>query len=361
LNEEICRKLISGQSRGSCPAIARGVLKIISSGYAAVIGLRNFLYSKGILKIHRVNAAVISVGNITTGGTGKTPLVIWLCNYIGQNYKCAILTRGYKTRQKAKGKRQNYEDEPAVLAQNCPQAKVIVNPDRAAGAMQAVNAYGANVLIMDDGFQHRRLARDIDIVVVDAMEPFGYGKMLPAGLLREPVDSLKRANAIVITRCNQAAKSKLARLEEELQMVNPHITIARSIHKAVFAQYFDGRKTAVEELEGKKIFAFCGIGNPQGFLDTIKELKADVIGSIIYDDHHCYTEEDVAEISGQAERSKADLILTTEKDRTKIDAMISGDEGGVFAYLAIKLEFISGEKELRRLIDEALACKIQKS
>ena len=360
MNEETYRKLISGQNRGFCPTAARLFLQIAALGYIVVIVLRNFLYSKGILRTHRINAAIISVGNITTGGTGKTPLTVWLGNYITQNYKCAILTRGYKTRQKAKGKRQNYEDEPAILTESCPQAKVIVNPDRVAGAEQAVSEYKANVLIMDDGFQHRRLARDIDIVAIDATEPFGFGKLLPAGLLREPVDSLKRANAVVITRCDQTGESELVKLEKELKVVNPYISIARSVHKPVFAQCFGGKKFAVEELKSKKIFAFCGIGNPQAFSNTIKGLRADVVGSIFYDDHHCYTQEDIAKICKEGERFKADLILTTQKDWAKIAAMVPADKGRPFAYLAIELKFITGENQLKRLIDDVLAGKILK-
>ncbi len=177
LNQEAYKKLISGQSKGIAAAGARAVLRLLSWGYAAITGIRNLLYSKGWLKIHRVNVPVISIGNITTGGTGKTPLVIWLAHQITKNSKfknCGILTRGYKT-----------TDEPEILAQSCPAAKVIINPDRVAGAQEAINKFAAQVLLMDDGFQHRRLGRNLDIVTIDATCPFGYGKILPAGLLQE--------------------------------------------------------------------------------------------------------------------------------------------------------------------------------
>ncbi|GAG77182.1 unnamed protein product, partial [marine sediment metagenome] len=289
LNQDDFRKLISGTSSGLGAALLRFLLAPAAAVYAVVIRLRNFLYSRGLLKIHQASAAVISIGNITTGGTGKTPLVVWLYNEITQNskskiqnYNCAILTRGYKTTQNSKLKTQNYIDEPVILAESCPQAPVIINPDRVAGAAKAVEEFGANVLIMDDGFQHRRLARDLDIVAIDATCPFGYGKILPAGLLREPIFSLKRADAVVITRCDQSTDAELARLEDKLRGINPDMIITKAIHAPVSVKYPDHSVIAaeariqknseradsnldngagLEQLKGKKIFAFCGIGN----------------------------------------------------------------------------------------------------
>ncbi|MCX5637946.1 MAG: tetraacyldisaccharide 4'-kinase, partial [Planctomycetota bacterium] len=263
--------------------------------YALAIRLRNFLYSKGWFKTYKVNAIVISIGNITVGGTGKTPLVVWLCNKITENLNlktkncgCAILTRGYKTHL---AKRKNWipaprlrgdkiapakagagmtardtqyairnmpADELAILADSCPQAKVIVNPDRVAGANEAITRFGAKVLIMDDGFQHRRLHRDLDIVTIDATLPFGYDKLLPAGLLREPIAALKRADAVVITRCDQIPQAELSELEAKLQQVNPNMVITRSIHRPVCAKLVDGKEISIEQLRDRKIFAFCG-------------------------------------------------------------------------------------------------------
>ncbi|MCK4913701.1 MAG: tetraacyldisaccharide 4'-kinase, partial [Planctomycetes bacterium] len=169
--EQSYKKLISGKSSGLGAAVLRLLLAAAAQIYKIIIAIRNQLYDKNILKSYRVNAAVISVGNITAGGTGKTPLVISLCNKINLNYKCAILTRGYKTQA-------TKTDEPAVLAENCPQAKVVINPNRVEAANLTINKFGANVLIMDDGFQHRRLKRDLDIVTIDATCPFGFGKII---------------------------------------------------------------------------------------------------------------------------------------------------------------------------------------
>jgi tetraacyldisaccharide 4'-kinase len=351
--------LISGANSNIGAMILRLFLAVAARAYATVIWLRNFLYSIGWLKIYSADVPVISVGNITAGGTGKTPLVIWLYNQIiqnskfkTQNYKCAILTRGYKAQ---KGK---LSDEPVILAGSCPEVKIIVNADRVAGATQGVNKFGTKVLIMDDGFQHRRLARNLDIVTIDAMCPFGYGKMLPAGLLRESVAALKRVNAVVITRCDQIAKAELTQLEEKLQQVNPDMVIARSIHAPICAKALAGEEISIEELKGKKIFAFCGIGNPDAFLSTIAGFGSNMVGSKIYNDHYHYTNDDISDIYEEAIYLDADLILTTQKDWTKTALPTSTGKDIPFAYLVIELRFISGETEITQLIENVLAGKI---
>jgi len=363
LNQQRFYKLISGQTRGFGASCLRFFLGAAAKPYAAIIALRNLAYSKGWLKVHTAGAAVISVGNITVGGTGKTPLVIWLCKFLQQKeIQCAVLTRGYKTHTKKQAtsdeRRATRTDEPAILTESCPQAKVIINPDRVAGAGEAVSKFKANALIMDDGFQHRRLARDLDIVTIDAMRPLGYGKMLPAGLLREPVAALKRADAVVITRCDQAGEGKLAELEKKLRLLNPDMTIARSIHRPVCAKSIDGSQISIDELKDKRILAFCGIGNPDAFFNTVNGLGCDIVSSKIYDDHHQYTDDCLAGIYEQAGHLKADLILTTQKDWAKITQLAPVKKDIPLAYLAIELKFISGEDKITRLIEDALAGKI---
>jgi len=353
LNQDGFRKLISGRSGVLGATLLRFFLGIAAIDYSIVIWLRNFLYSRSWLKIYRANAVVISIGNITVGGTGKTPLVNWLCGLLRKkDISCAILTRGYKAK---KGK---FSDEPAIFAVSCPDAKVIVNPDRVAGATEAVEKFGAKAMIMDDGFQHRRLARDVDIVTIDGTQPFGYGKMLPAGLLREPVVALKRADAAIITRCDQISDTELTQLEEKLQQVNPEMIIVRSVHAPISAKSMSGEEISIDELKGKNIFAFCGIGNPDAFVNTLEKLGANPVGSKIYNDHHRYTDNDIADIYEEARRSQADLILTTQKDQTKINLPGLVKKDIPFAYLAIELKFLSGEDKFTQLIEDALAVKI---
>lgn len=353
MNQQSYCELISGQSSGLGASILRVLLAVAATGYSFVIRLRNFLYSKGLLKIHHVDAAVICVGNITVGGTGKTPLVAWLCNLITQNYKCAILTRGYKARAQENA---DFKDEIAILSESCRGANVIVKPDRVAGATEAIDRHSAEVLVMDDGFQHRRLARDLDIIAIDATRPFGYGKLLPAGLLREPASSLKRAGAVVITRCDQIAGAEIEEIEKKLRAINPDMLIAKSIHEPVYAKSGDNKEIGIEQLKGKKIFAFCGIGNPDAFFNTIEDIGAELTGSKAYDDHCHYTDASLTEISNQAKQLGADLILTTQKDWTKVTSTFKSPL--LIAYLAIEIKFLAGEDKLTALIKNTLAVKI---
>ncbi len=351
MNQQAHRNLISGRSTGLPATLLRFSMGVAATGYSLVVRLHNFLYSKRWLKIHTADVPVISIGNITAGGTGKTPLVIWICKFLqNKNVPCAILTRGYKA--------QVTIDEPAILVESCPQAKVIVNPNRVEAAAEAVDKFGAKVLIMDDGFQHRGLYRDLDIVTIDATCPFGYGKLLPAGLLREPVSSLKRADAAVVTRCDQISESELSRIEKKLQLIKPDMVIAKSIHSPTCAKYTTGEKITIEQLKDKKIFAFCGIGNPDAFLNTIRNTGANLIGSKIYNDHYHYTNDCLADIYEQARYLNADLILTTQKDWTRTTLPVSAKKDIPFGYLAVEIKLTSGEDKLKQLIEDALAGKI---
>ena len=362
MNQQVYRNLISGRSTGLPAALLRFFMGVAAIGYSLVVRLHNFLYSKRWLEIHTADVPVISIGNITAGGTGKTPLVIWICRFLqNKNVPCAILTRGYKTHTKKRGTSDEgraTRDEPAILTESCPQAKVIVNPNRAEAAAEAVDKFGAKVLIMDDGFQHRRLHRDLDIVTIDETCPFGYGKLLPAGLLREPVASLNRTDAAVLTRCDQISESELSRIEKKLQLINPDMVIAKSIHNPICAKTMTGEKITIEQLKDKKIFAFCGIGNPDAFLNTIRNTGANLIGSKIYNDHYHYTNDCLADIYEQARYLNADLILTTQKDWTRTTLPASAKKDIPFAYLAVEIKFTSGENKLKQLIEDALAGKI---
>ena len=368
MNQDDFRKLISGQKAGLGAGLLRMLLGLAAAGYSIAIRYFNFLYSKGWLKAYHVDATVICVGNITVGGTGKTPLVVWLCKHLISDFNfqisdfgCAILTRGYKVNQNLKIKAQIYTDEVAIHAESCAGIKVIVNPDRVAGAIEAISKFKAEVLIMDDGFQHRGLARDLDIIAIDGTQPFGYGKMLPAGLLREPVTSLKRADVAVITRCDQITETELNQIEKKLEAINPDMIIAKSIHAPTYVKSADNKEISLEHLKGKKIYAFCGIGNPEAFFRTIKQLGGNLIGSKIYNDHHHYTDRCLADIYKQAKHLKSDLILTTQKDWTKIKRLALLKKDIPLGYIGIEIKFLAGEKKLRGLIEKTLAGKISKN
>ena len=302
-----------------------------------------------MLRSHRVNVPVFCVGNLTTGGTGKTPLVAWLAQFaVERGHRVAILTRGYKTQ---KG---TLSDEPAELAAACPEVPVIVNPDRVAGAAEAIQNHGAQILVMDDGFQHRRLARDFDIVTIDATLPFGYGRLLPAGLLREPISGLKRAHAAVLTRSDQVSEEALTQIETGIGQIRPDLVVARSVHSPVGARRSDGIDIPPERLRGKKVFVFCGLGNPGAFFATVRACACVLAGSQAYNDHHAYTDSDLAELGRRARSAGAELLLTTQKDWTKIAPLSLPNDAPEVAYLAIELQFTSGGDSLNTLIERTL-------
>ncbi|MCK5000029.1 MAG: tetraacyldisaccharide 4'-kinase [Anaerohalosphaera sp.] len=349
MNQNYYRNLIAAKDSSLSKSILRVLLSIIAAAYRAVVFLRNRFYDLGWARSYRADAIVISIGNITTGGTGKTPLVIWLCALLQKHsLPCAILTRGYKVEQ---GK---FTDEPALLAKACPDAKVIVDADRVNGAKRSVNNHGAKVLVMDDGFQHRRLKRDIDIVAIDATCPFGYGRILPAGLLRESIKGLKRAHAIVITRYDQATTDDMNKLEQRIKQIVPGIPIAKANHVSRYAKAIKGEVITLEKLRTKKIFAFCGIGNPQAFVSHLKTMGLNIVGSKFYNDHYDFTKQDINDISEEARYLDADLVLATQKDWIKTVLLMKENEGVDFAYLGLELEFIEGRDKIEQLVDSVI-------
>jgi tetraacyldisaccharide 4'-kinase len=355
------RDVISGQKPGYITALLRLSLRLLSLPYSLAVRTRNRLYARGWLRVHAASVPVISVGNLTVGGTGKTPLVAWLAQHLqSKGLRVAILTRGYKAsgvgparHPATAGDAHRRADEPAELAAMCPGAPVVINPDRVAGAAKAVRSHGARVLVLDDGFQHRRIARDLDIVTLDATLPFGYGRMLPAGLLREPAGSLTRADAVVMTRCDQVSNDELLRIEGQIRGINNELLICRSIHAPAAVRVAD-EELDLQELRGKNVFAFCGIGNPRAFLDTLEGLGCTLAGSRSFNDHHNYTDRCLAQVHQQACERKADLLLTTQKDWTKIAHLDRPAREPPLGCLIVRLELVSAAADLTALIERAL-------
>jgi len=335
----------------------RLLLNIPAIVYSLVVRIRNLCYDKGLLNSSQTGVPVVSVGNLTVGGTGKTPLVVWLANHLAsRGLSCGILTRGYK----ARAADTPAIDEPAILARECPEARVIVNPDRIAGAAEGVKLHSVDVLLLDDGFQHRRLARDLDIVAIDATCPFGYGRVLPSGLLREPVSGVKRAHAAVITRCDQVHEDDLAAVEDGLRRQNGRLVIARARHLPVSATDDRGHDLELGRFSDKRVFAFCGIGNPEGFFATVRGLGCEIVATLAFDDHHHHTGDDLARVCGEALKNGAEWVLTTHKDwiSSPFGGCRRGDPGRQyalpFAFLSVKMDFIAGRDTLTSLIEQAL-------
>ncbi|MHC4480063.1 MAG: tetraacyldisaccharide 4'-kinase, partial [Planctomycetota bacterium] len=216
------RAVISRDRRGPFLLLARALLRGAAGGYGLGVALRNGLYRIGWRRPRRVGVPVISVGNITAGGTGKTPFVAWLARLLVIRKRWpAILSRGY-----GRDRRLGVDDENALLARLTPQVPIVVNSDRLEGAESAVSQHAADVLILDDGFQHRRIARDLDVVLIDALWPFGAGHLLPRGLLREPLGGLRRAGFFLITRADLVSAGRLRAIKERLSELGPGTPLA---------------------------------------------------------------------------------------------------------------------------------------
>jgi tetraacyldisaccharide 4'-kinase len=277
---------------------------------------RRWAYQAVVLPRGSVDVPVICAGNITTGGTGKTPMVANLAglvkNQLGLNP--AILTRGYKS---AAG----LSDE-AQLLREITGAAVIVNPNRLAGARQALVG-GADVLIMDDGFQHLQLRRNLDIVLIDATNPFGSGPgragcCLPTGRLREPAEALRYAHVIIITRSEQVEALELDRLDRLLCQLAPAALLLRASHAPTGVVDQAGQVRPAGELAGRKVFAFCGLGNPAAFMRSVASLGGQLVGREALADHVAYTPRTIAKLGQAAANCGAEIMLTTRKDGVKL-------------------------------------------
>ncbi|HZT82310.1 MAG TPA: tetraacyldisaccharide 4'-kinase [Gemmataceae bacterium] len=305
--------LVSGRARGPWPALVRGGLRLASVPYGLGVRLRNGLYDRGWRRVERAPVPVVSVGNLTLGGTGKTPCVEYVARfYRERGLRAAILSRGY-------GAGAGRNDEALVLEENLPDVPHLQGADRAALARAAAEELESEVLVLDDGFQHRRLARDLDVVLVDATNPWGHGRLFPRGLLREPRAALRRAGVVVLTRCDQASAEARGRVREEAARLAPEAPVAEAVHRPVGLVDSDRGVSPVSALTAGPVAAFCGIGNPEAFRRSLAALGADVVAFRAFPDHHPYGRADVEALRGWARGQATDcVVVTTQKDLVKL-------------------------------------------
>lgn len=318
------------------------VFKFLSSVYQRLL----FASQKsGREKIQKVRARVISIGNITWGGTGKTPLVAKIAQEVSRSgKKAAVLTRGY-----AGG------DEAEELRKKLPDVPVIVGRDRVKSAEEAIQKHGAEVLILDDGFQHIRLHRDLDIVTINATEPFGVGGLIPSGNLREPVEHLSRADIFVLTKSDIGQKN-LHWISQKLLEYKPQAVIFEAVHKpvAVWSATSD-RRHSPDALRGRRVSALSGLADPHSFEKTVENLGAEIVFAGRFDDHHAYTRAEIDDFLKRSRAVGAAEVVTTRKDFVRLEPFFrrgvpAAWKGFEFWVLDIEIQLSDEDDLVRRCL-----------
>ena len=358
--------------------------------YGLIVSIRNRLYAIGVFKARRLPCRVMSVGNVTVGGTGKTPAVIAIAKHLQrQNIRVAILLRGYKRTSRERvtivsdGDRvcatlKESGDEAYMLARHLNGIPIVVGRRRYEAGQVTLERFDVDVLLLDDGFQHRQLARDVDILTVpvgrdlvgsveerkdgdpifpSSVLPLQYReRLLPAGTLREPFTALRRADIILLTHTDTV--DILQEIKEALQQLAPNALILESVHqpvrlyplvpKQVFQEreFFHVEKT----LAGKRILAVCGIGNPDAFVATLRRYAPAHVALLAFPDHHVYTERDMAEIDTAFETSQSDLIVTTRKDEQKLVNLVAANWELAITVLEVALVITEGVERLDEVL-----------
>lgn len=361
LNASTFRDIVGGKRTGAAAALLRGSLRIGESGYTAAIRLRNKAYDLGIKKTHRVGVPVVSVGNLTLGGTGKTPMVRWLAEWFRQReIGAAVVSRGYGA---AAGEANDEALEMRLLLPDVPHLQ---NPDRVAAAREAIRKHDCQLVVLDDGFQHRRIARDVDIVLLDASAPFGYDHVFPRGMLREPVSGLRRADAVVLSRADLIDPAEREAIWQIVRRHAPKAIHAEAIHapcnkgcnKGVGSLLSSGATAGLSssstpiQQSDNSVAAFCGIGNPAGFRHTVEQCGCTIVEFREFPDHHRYTPDDIESLARWANGLDVSAVLCTCKDFVKINRDRLG--GKPLSAVQIEMEFLGGQEALESLLEKLL-------
>lgn len=328
------------------------LLRIPALLFAGIAWLRARLYDTRLFPVLRVDLPVISIGNISVGGTGKTPFVEWMIRYFeARSVQVGVLARGYGRKS---GELLN--DEGRMLQETFPEVLQEQNPDRVAGALRLLDR-GADGIVMDDGFQHRRLHRDLDIVLIDVTRPFGLAApdgggdpvqaFLPRGFLREGPRALKRAQCIVLTRCDGVSPERLQDLKKWIQARAPKAHLVEAMHRAIALQDPAGQRQPLDALKGQSARLISGIGNPAAFERSAELAGLKVQDHRIFPDHHDYKREDLAFLEQTVGTDSAPVVLTTAKDWPKLQGLVPEASTWV---LLVEMELVRGEQGLVNLL-----------
>lgn len=330
-DQPLYRKIMANET-GAWSWPIRGLLRMAESAYGLGLNLRNGRYNRPGSQTF-LPIPVISIGNITVGGTGKTPFVIDLIKRLEKmGFSPAVVSRGYKAVH------GEPNDEELLIRQSCPSVVCVSNPNRIVAANIAHKQFGADIIVLDDGFQHRRLARTLDVVLIDATCPFGYDHLLPRGLLREPLTELQRANLIVLTRCDQVPQASLDLIEKKLRNIAPNTNVLQCNHRLIQIERLDGT-LVTKSLSGKRTILFAGIGQPESFATTVSSLGIKVVGNHWWPDHYHYRTLDIYNLIKSDRFPPCDMLLTTQKDAVKL-ARLGGLDHIDIGVVKIDIDFV---------------------
>ncbi|RCS49383.1 tetraacyldisaccharide 4'-kinase [Bremerella cremea] len=340
------KEIVSGQRKGIGASLLRGTLWLASLGYGIGMSVRNRRYDSQAKPSEKIDVPVISVGNLTLGGTGKTPLVAWLARWFRErDFRVTLISRGYGAEQGT----QN--DEALELEQLLPDVPHLQNPDRVAAAKVAAEELAAQVLLLDDAFQHRRIARDLDIVLIDATAPFGYGYLFPRGTLREPTTSLRRADVIALTRGDMVSDGQRQAIWEQIRKLDLDATLVEMRHQPSRLLSASSESADIDSLRGQKVLAFCGIGNPSGFRHTLTQAGMEVVELREFDDHYHFDGEDVSNLQQWvAQHDDIAAVICTHKDLVKVGVDRLAEKP-LWA-LIIEANIVDGQAELEQRLEE---------
>ena len=371
-------EVVSERRRGFAPSLLRGMLRAAEVPYSLAMGWRNRRYDRGHAAVHRVGVPVISVGNLTLGGTGKTPMVRWLAEWFGERgTRVAIVSRGYgRSREQGAGSREQrlqrdssgsllpagyplggsplpaYNDEALELRQSLPDVPHVQHSDRVAAARRAIDEFDCQLVLLDDGFQHRRLARDLDIVLLDALEPFGHEHVFPRGTLREPLVGLRRADIVCLSRADTIGAAERNAIRGRAALLAPQTAWCESTHEPSGLLDAAGNFRPLATLAGRRVAAFCGIGNPVGFRHTLAATGTELVAWREFADHQAYRANDLEELSRMVGSSNADLVVCTHKDLVKLPREQIADRP-LWA-VTIEMRFLCGQEALEARLADTL-------
>lgn len=376
LSGEQFKAIVSGQRKGLAAAAVRTGLRIAEWPYTWVVNYRNRGYDQGKKQTHHVEAPVICVGNLTLGGTGKTPMVHYIARWFRhRGIRVGIVSRGYGS----DGDRQN--DEARELSAKLPDVPHVQNPDRVAACEMAIDELGMQVILLDDGFQHRRLERDLDIVLIDALEPFGFDHVFPRGTLREPTSALQRAHAVVLSRADLVDDQERNQIRSRVQQLAPSAVWIEVAHQptelassgsfllsGTEASAYDPKidrqpasssthdpqsmsspRLDVSMLRGRNVLAFCGLGNPAGFRNTLLQCGANIVDFRFFPDHHSFGRNDIESLQHWVSQHRPELVICTHKDLVKIE--VDELSGVPLRVLMVELSVTQGQDRLTELLE----------